>query len=1345
MFKPLVTQFDWSPEQNPLVGGSRFVFQSTPGGRGGNPGEGQAATDDDGAAAADQQRQRQQAEEQEQQQDNANEAAKQQRHREDVRRLQQLSSRNAITNATAAEAEEALQSNDSYHVRAARMLAAERMNEGDFGTCLQALRNGNNSEKALARGFISGRFNGPTYQNALVDLDGGNRYESALGRRLALRQINEEEYVRAREGLEDPDVDIQRASQALALNGDAARFRQEMNMQARQREANEARVEDQVSPVDAVRERTHDQIVELLLQANVTIEELPERERTRPLLRLRGNLQNLNTRDNQNRTALSGLLKQVNEEGEILTKEQVADIWDFTPDTKEQLQQFKNRVDAMDLTSAQRKNIMRLKKEEWDIEEKFLNEARVFGDIMKAVASQLNKQRREKQMVEEASKASGINLEVGTKIQYVHPDPVTSNVQTVTIQKIEPVLAPVLDREGNMIGDQTTSLRIHLDDGDTYSLGRFLKWVDAADVHEVIQTPSELDQALGLPPLGMTLQSGQTLEHDNGYYVDKNGAVRANREDVRVVSVSENGVELDKPVITMRPEQAPHLGLTAPRMSREMQLGEFAKWARRNDAMPKMNTLQDLRQHLSNMANHRNQTAGRNPEAFPPITVEPNEVLKMGQDGNHPVIKKATDDEITFSDGTKMTLPEFLVWAKNNNVESGEPEAEAERAGDAADNIGDEEREKAKEKARKKAQGKKDGNGNGDDKKEAKKDKPTFQDLVDKVAPYVPKKENPVGYLQEVWSQTTFLSMMDLYNMGKEIVEFIKRKHNRKSKSRFSKVGNNLPLGLGSEMDRINQQAENEEVNQYKEAMDQWGVWQIMEKLHSTHDRDQAKACFFVLTEKGELRWDDMRMWNTLNRMTSNYTNDGAKLFIKLTSEPQINPETGEKVSGEDLTKAAIDSLWGEGTWADWFSKNINAYNSNKSAYEHKGKQLEADPKGSGGLQGELQRLLNAWKRGEYVNPHEYEELIDFAIKYGKLSMEGKLFYLLEGVTAKCPSGAASGMTLLHIDRLGAIDGEYLNQFPMLDFFTSPYEKKLHPRYMSGEIELKDTKKNYAVEDYEAIRDAFYKEESKDGKPSKAFSKYMWENMMMDLRFRERLSKGLRSAQNMDHDDAHIFIAPATMDDVETMTGSHNGQQKYFTTEGYKNGYVGFNQFLVSLSNRHENLMTRSKAGDTTADREQIQENEKQILGAVQSYFLYDSYLSGRRDGSNNRRAKLDARTLDSFAINERNMKVKGHKAQLTNLVKEICDAYDIQGIDRDLLFDYKPPWGDKKENTRMEKHMEEFLKEILPRVIEEKGAGIMTEIVRRRRELGIKNPKDPNALGGMTDSNYLIPKKEDE
>lgn len=1340
MFKPLTSQLDWFANENPLSRVGRFVWFSNPLG-GGRPGEGGHPTADDGTTGgANQQQGGRQPNHREDQEDDTTETARRQRYAEDMRRLQALSTRDVINGTTLAEAEEALQSDDNYRVRAARLLASERIGQEDFSAALEAFEDGNNSEKALARGFVTGRLNANVFHDALVDLDGGTRFESALARRLGLSQINEEEYRRAKEGLEDPDVDIQRASQMLALHGDPARFRQEIHLPPRQRDQNEQRAEDQqiLSPVEDQRQRTHDQIVEVLLQANVFIEELPEQERTRPLIKMRTNLQRLNQRDNTNRTALSGLLRKINEEEEHLSQQDVNYIWNFTPETKDEFAAFKERLEGMDLTAGQSKNIMRLKMEEWDIETRFLNEVKVFDQVMKAVGSQISQQRRVQRMTEEASEATGINIKPGTKIQYIHPDPITDNVRTVTIRDVEVVRSPIFGRNQEILGDQPVNLRIHLDSGETYSLARFIKWVDAADVHEVIRNQTELDAALGLPQLGMTLQSGQKLEYDKGLHVDtRNGAVVPERGTVNIVSVNENGVELAEPVVTLRPEQAPQLGLVAPRMSREMNLGEFAKWARRNNAMPNVSNLQDLRQHLSSMINHRNQTMSREPASFPPIRVEPGEFLRLGDSGNRPMIKKATDDEIIFADGTKMTLPEFLVWAKNCNVESGDPEVEAERVADAAANLG-EPREQAKKSALQKffGGGDKNGGGGGGQKPGDKEKGENFlQSLAEKVSPYMPKKASPVGYLGEVWSKTTFLSIMDLYNMGKEIIEFIKRKHHRRSKSRFSGVGGNLPFQLNTEMNRIQQAAENEEVNTYKEAMDMWGTWQILAKLHETHSKDEAKACFIVLSERGEIRWDDMAMWETLNYLTSNFTNQGARLFIPITKEPQPHPTTGVPTSGEDRTKEAIDAMWGEGNWAGWFSKNISTYNSAKSAYEYKGKQLEHDPKGTGGLAGELTRLLADWKNGNYVCPHEYEELIDFGIKYGKMSAEQKMFFLFEGITATCPSGAMAGMTLLHLDRIGELDGVYLNQFPMLDFFTNKDKKPFHPKYLSGELK-EPPKGGYKPDDFRAFRDEYFAKESKDCKAGKDFSRFLWEWMIVDPNFRKRLSKGLRRAENMDHDDAHLFIPPASMEEIESFTGSLQGSQKFFTIEGYKNGYAGYNQYIVSLSNRYEDLKDMKDKG-LKIDDESLGKVQEQMLSALQGYFLFDAFMDGRKDQTNDRRARLDQMHYSDTPVVDSTATVGLHKQQLDNLILDVCKEYNIPA--NQYMIHEKAEWSDKQKQSQIANNIDIFLKRILPQAFEQDNGEKMFEIVANKKRRAVDNPEDTNVLRGITASNRLV------
>ncbi len=1316
-------KFDWL-EENPLTGERRFVFQNNPGGN--RPGEdGQAATDDGGVVRQQQQRQQEQ-------QEQVDEAAEQQRFQAEVRQLEQLRVRDIISADTLAQATDALRGSDRYRQSAARLLARQRINGDNFDSAYECLESGNNSEKALARSFVNGRFDGATFHDALMAIDGGDRYEGGLARRLALRQIDQDEYRRAHDGLTDPDIDVSRASQMLAIGHMTPHeFRQEVQMAERVQAEAEMNVEQNLSPVDAQRQRTHDQIVELLLQANVLVEELPERERTRPLLRMRSNLEGLNARDTQNQRALSALLVTINEEEEFLNEQERQYIWNFTAENKSEFTQFRERLEAMDLTGGQVKQIMRLKQEEYNIETRFLRECATFDDIMQAVGSQLTQQRREQQMVEEASKTSGINIAPGTRIQYVHPDAAHGNIQTVTIRNVEPVRAPIMGRNGEVVGSQPTNLRIHLDNGQTYTLGRFLKWVDAADVYQAIHDQNTLEQQLDLHPMGMTLQSGQNLEYDTGYRVDRHGNVIPQRDTVRLVSVSDNGVELEQPVVTLTPEQAPHLGLTAPRMTREMELGEFAKWARRNDAMPDVSNLHDLRQHLQGLSTNRNNRWNRNPASYPPVRVEPGEILRFGDD-NHASfkIKKVNDDEITFADGTRMSLPTFLVWAKNNDVESRTPEAEGERAADAARNLADQPREQAKDGAIKKfLKDVANGDAKGADGKS----------IFEKISPYIPKKEQPYGYFQELYAQTTFLSMMDIYNMGKEIIELIKRKHQRRSKNRYGGVGKNLPGVLGTEMNRIKQAAENEEVNQYKEAMDQWGVWEVIAQLHSTGSKDEAKACFLVLVEKGELRWDDPKIWKTLNVLTSKFTFQGAKLFIPDSQEPQPHPETGVPTSSEDRAKEAIDALWGESTGVDWYSKNINAYNSAKSAYEYKGKQLEHDPKGTDGLGGELKRLLKEWKEGKYVNPHEFEELIDFGIKYGKMSAEQKLFFLFEGITAKCPSGPMAGMTLLHLERIGELDGVYLNQFPMLDFFTNKAPKPLHPKYVSGEVD-EIPEGGYKVEDFEAFRDKYFSDESKNCEADKNFSRFLWEWMIVDPNFKKRLTKGLRRAENMDHDDAHMFIPPATMEEIDKFTGSQTGSQLFFTLEGYKNGYAGYNQYVISLSNRYEDLLQMQASGLNVED-ESLRTVEEQMLGALQGYFSFDSYLDGRRDQTSDRRARLDKSHYNDECVIDPNtgFTVGDHKAQMDSLVQDVCRAY---GIDMDEYMLYvKAERSETQKQRDVANQIDKFLKIVLREVFErDKGAKVF-EIVRRKKfaARGGNNRNKHDVLRGIAGSNRLI------
>lgn len=1257
-----------------------------------------------------------------------------QRNQRFLRQLDNLVARNAIDAETAEEARNALASTNADRQVLARRLALNEIDQDTFEQANDLLESDNSMKRGLARLFSREQINNQTFDECAMDLDDGDGYQAPLARRLITGIIDQEEYHAAHQYLDNNDpafADERTASEQLALGHiqpDA--FRARMFALGRITEnRTETRVEEE-DIIAVVQKEIKNRMASVMLQVEVILEELPASERTQPLQKLRSTLNTINRNDSQNHAGLTAALRQVNENDGVSMAD-VRAILEADFETRGEVNAYRATLTGMaNMPAAMVGTIIAHKLREWELEQEFIDTMKKHGDIMRVAENDVKYRASEKRLIELASRTTGITLAAGTPIEYIYPDDVTGNVRTVTITNVAVEPAPVHDHQGRVIGREVGSMTITLSDGQAMPYGRFMKWVNAMDAHEVLAGKTEAEQKLGLNTLGLQLKAGQGVEFTNGYTRERDGSMVPQRESVRIRAVTDETVQWENEVTTLTPEEDPHAMLTTPRQTAEMSMGEMTKWMRRHDAMPEIRSLAELREILKNHQNHKNQKLNPYREAalYPAITAAPGELLSLGDaQSDLYQVQESDDTQITFKGGQTMTLPTFYLWVRDNNVERANAEDLAERSRKNAERLASPEDE---------AGVKKKGFV------EKMKDKLAMVSF-DAESPFKIGKHKPLDMVEEVWNKYQFMSMMDLINLGKEIIEFVKRKHTRKSKMRYSTVGIKLPGQLGTEFERVSQSAETEEMKQYKEAMNNWGVFQIMDKLHATSSKDEAKACFIVLTEKGELRWDDMGLWNTMNRLSAKFLPEANQLYIPLTRKPQPHPETGIPTSGEDRIKDPIDKMWGDGQWAEWFSKNVSSYNNNKNAYAFKAKQLEADPKGTGGLAGELERLLKEWKAGKYVNPHEYEQLIDFAIDAGKMRMEEKLFYLFEGVTAKAPQGGPyAGMALLHVDRIGELDGKHLNKFPILDYFTNKNEKPFDPRYISGDIELDDTKHGYRIDDFAAIRDAHFKGDSDKSKYGHEMSRFLWENMLMDPQFRTRLSKGIRMAQNMDHDDAHVFIPICAMEDINTITGVHNGQIKYFSNDGYKNGYVGFNQYLVSLSNRHEELIEQIKTNPRVT-KEQVDDTVNATVGALQSYFLYDSYLDGRREAHNSARAHMDAARYDEFAVNDGTMTVRQHQQQLTGMLKEICDAYNIDWKEQEL-FDVRAKFGDKRKEEMLIRNMETFLKEELPKKLKEDPSK-MLEIIGRRKNSAAAAAKSggshggADGLGGIKVSNRLI------
>ena len=132
-----------------------------------------------------------------------------------------------------------------------------------------------------------------------------------------------------------------------------------------------------------------------------------------------------------------------------------------------------------------------------------------------------------------------------------------------------------------------------------------------------------------------------------------------------------------------------------------------------------------------------------------------------------------------------------------------------------------------------------------------------------------------------------------------------------------------------------------------------------------------------------------------------------------------------------------VSDIWGDkDKYREWQQSNSSNFTSGKKKFTP---EVDRINNLAGGLDAELIKQLKIYtdckRRGvpvdDAVQPHMYEEVLHFAIRMGKMSMEAKFFYLVQGI--------ACG--LLPAERMRVLAGEegdgLLNIFPFIDYFYS--------------------------------------------------------------------------------------------------------------------------------------------------------------------------------------------------------------------------------------------------------------------------------------------------------------------
>lgn len=831
---------------------------------------------------------------------------------------------------------------------------------------------------------------------------------------------------------------------------------------------------------------------------------------------------------------------------------------------------------------------------------------------------------------------------------------------------------------------------------------------------EAVRYMREMQLEFGEPPF--------TIEYQ-GFNYDETGHPVPAAKTVEITQMDATGVTFSEDIVYRSMFQTAGLGQNDERG--HLTYAEFAKWLNVSYAIPQMSQ-DDLQSKLNEYSNQLNalyqlkdektgRFLSRDPECHGPIRLQRGEVLYSEAPGSPlyriEYVDPAKGGTIHLNVGGNMeqtfTFNEFLRWIYQYELERYDPEFEVNKCvkyGNLDPND-----EETKQKIRERAEAAKERlEDPGKSREDIKKINIRDEIITPKAdgKPHIPKeieegelppikfKERPAmqaqvpsyNFLRKFWNETQFLTLDDLGQLFKSGYDYYIRNWERRRKKRYSAIGKGIPW-FGTEFERINQQAENEEVGQFKDAMDQWGVWQIEETLYETGNQDQAKACLNVLAEKGMIRWDDPKLWMAINKFADeshqipwplDYTTDPTRQY-----KSGIAKFNGRDVGGKtglDLLPEAMDSIWGESSYISWKRQNDSIIEDNIQKSYNKAEELENDPKLVGGIRKELAFLLEKHANDEYVDPSEYEGLIRFIIEAGKARPEDKMYFILMGATLK----NTNGRTLMGWERIGRFISKYCNAFPAIDYFTDKNPRR-HPSEKDKFVDGAWTKG-----DFEAFTAEWCSTAEQDGYlPNTKVKKFLYDEVLTSEALQIRLEKGIRNAEKMDHDDTPLFIPALKESAIDDICSSSSGSSKKFTIQGYKNAYLGFGFRMNALVSKFDEELS---IGDLKGGKGLSSQYRDKLISAFQSFTRYDAILDNRYEkGRGPAFQRFDQSDYATGCVWDTMPLVKYQK-ELQDLTKRIIEKYRAENDPRFKgIFEKNPPPPPTEDPVERKKLQQEY------------------------------------------------------
>ncbi len=553
---------------------------------------------------------------------------------------------------------------------------------------------------------------------------------------------------------------------------------------------------------------------------------------------------------------------------------------------------------------------------------------------------------------------------------------------------------------------------------------------------------------------------------------------------------------------------------------------------------------------------------------------------------------------------------------------------------------------------------------------------------------------------RKLFSNVQWLSIGDMMTMFKEASEDIQRMWKRRGEAARSKVGKSLfglipqsvpYLGqLSREFQGREQSSEQEEVGVWEKRYEKIDSHRLLhEILPKVTNKDELKAITNLLTKRGRMDWNYTKYWEVLESISRFHMPHEACKRDILLRDMYLQKLTADIWKDKDI-------------YEHWKNDNDSGISSGKSHNQATTDTLSAT---KGGLAGRLKYLLGKQillknhqplPDEEEINPHLYEQILHYAMKNGKMSLEDKIFYLIQGVAHD----------MLNIDRMKALvgeQGEILNSFPFIDFFNG----KTKPDVMSMAIKLGYT--------------GALKPENETIEPDFRTSDFIMDEIANDEGARQRANKALKNAQNIDHEDWPGMVSIIDYNGIENAVSVYSGNQWKVSVQGQENIFVGYNSLMQYFAIRAKHARDKGQVMSFTDS------DARRLAIALSAYKQFDNIVTEAATGGGNR-PHLSWDQINNDVPVSGGTKTKNYRDRMNTFMKSVVDAVGITnvqvGAKTVAIDDYIGKDRDANKVATLDKETifkttSIFVGELQNKILANKG-----QIVEMLADMAVKDPK---------------------